>query len=430
MGTRLPNHLRDTPDAETWLGQFDAADRSGASLLIDSLSLVDSARFDQSLQALIVDEAGKQKTKRATGIYATREVESKDSPTVDGAEMDVSASLKEWVATRGWRPRYFDPKARSRSPDAAPGSKVGSEAYIAHLIRDVAAGSGRRKLLSHPSIHQLRTNKCQNVFLVDDIIGSGRRSETFVTAFCNDPSIRSWMSGGFLRVVVLAYGGTSAGMRRVEQHRFVDKVRVVRLVAAGRAAWSATERRTIEFICRKYAPRTSKPRMPLGYRDAFTLMVFQHDVPNTTPAILWARSPDWLPLLHMRPNLGQSSWPLPEDVNERRKRVLAAMGRTKPPTGGDFERHLEPGGLVRLVVLAASARRIRKIGILSDVAELSIDETARIISQCTALGWLSPDGTITPEGLAELRYARRLGLSPAERPPLRGEPYYPTALRT
>src|SRR5207249_4314579 len=88
---------------------------------------------------------------------------------------------------------YFDPVDDTARPRAVGGpAGVGSEGLIANLIRDLALEDGHSAFLDHPSIHSMRSVKSPEAFLVDDIIGSGKRALDFADAFADHRTIKSW----------------------------------------------------------------------------------------------------------------------------------------------------------------------------------------------------------------------------------------------
>ena len=393
-----PLILRDTDVARDWLHQFNASDRSTASLLIETLELVSLTALHQSLKSLL-DEPLTRKD-GSTALFAIRECEGP----------------------------YFPPDQPDERPLAvARGGGVGSEGHIANLIRDIARSRGGH-VLDHPSIIEMRSTKCGQIILLDDLIGSGKRARGFVSAFYNHPTIRSWHSLDYVDFSVMAYAATRNGKRRVERHPRVDRVLCDRALERGRRIWNPAEREAIESVCRKYAPKTSRPYWPLGFEDAFTSVVFEHKCPNTAPAILWAGSKIWRPLFQNRPQLEFSTWPQARSVDEQQERMLKVIGQQKLSLGA-WKKHLDPQGRLRLIILAAISKRVRKVERLSELAEISMRIAERLRRECVELGWVTWEYDMTPRGRAELEYARDIEIIEPLTFNCKKDFYFPRSLR-
>src|SRR5262249_35833927 len=99
--------------------------------------------------------------------------------------------------------------------------------------------------------------------------------------------------------------------------------------------------------------------MPLGYKGAFTSIVFEHKCPNTNPAILWAGAATWKALFEDRPKLGFPVWPVAAPLAAQEQRILKAIRQERLATV-DWQRFVGPGARLRMLVLAAVARKLRR----------------------------------------------------------------------
>lgn len=247
--------------------------------------------------------------------------------------------------------------------------------------------------------------------------------------FRNHPTIMSWMSRSDIRINVVAYAGTIRGRDSVKRHPKVDQVSVAFPLSSGSRTWSRWEADEVTRICRKYASRTSRGGAPLGYRDAFTLTVFEHKCPNTAPAILWAgKKGSWKALFAKRPGTEFRSWPAPLSRAEYETRMLEAIGQTKL-AAAEFQPHLGHFGRQRVLVLAAIAKHHRKPPLLSQIVGLSERAISVILQECVKQGWITWDNRITERGLMELKLVRRLVNPPASEVRLKDEFYFPMELR-
>jgi hypothetical protein len=292
--------------------------------------------------------------------------------------------------------------------------------------------AGIGKFMDHPSIANLRATRCRQLVLVDDFIGSGQRATGFVDAFYNNKSVRSWRSYGRIRISVVAYAGTCRGIRRVEKHPVVDRVLCGSVTGYGSSTWDPDQTEAVERLCRKYADRTRKQTLALGFKRVFSVLVFEHKCPNTVPVILWQRSRNWTPLFREAPQRGLSSWPNADEKAEieRAKQVLAALNQTRLSTS-DWDKYVSLEGRKRLLVLAAIGRGLRKVEVVSQFAEVSIAMCRQLMRECVLAGWATATRKPTLAGLRELENARRVGITSryADAPCLRSEYYYPQSLR-
>lgn len=408
--------LRETEAAQAWIEQFDAADRPIASLLLESLIFVDTTDLHRGIRDVVKENLGEQG--RPVALYAVREA---PKPPPD--------AHREPRKLRYEKP-YFDPDDDTIRPDAvASGARVGSEGDLAHLIRDVACEFGANRALDHPSIHAMRSTKCPRIILVDDIIGSGKRTREFVDWFCDHKTIRSWLSLRYVQIVVVAYAGVDKQRTRLARHRFVSDAACHQLIRQGRLFWTEHQRSVIKWLCRKYASATSRPRWPLGFGEAFTCLVFEHKCPNTAPAILWAdKKSTWKALFPARPGLDESAWPVPANQSRRDSMFLEAIGQEKLSVV-DWQEHFSGTGRLRVLLLAAIAKKLHRPQVLSEYLEVSVARATTLIEECRKQGWIDATPRITKAGIRVLDYARKLGVLEDEEVELKTEFYFPRTLR-
>ncbi len=90
---------------------------------------------------------------------------------------------------------------------------------------------------------------------------------------------------------------------------------------------------------------------------------------------------------------------------------------------------MSPRARLRLLVLAAVAKRQRHVEIISDYAEISISQTAELLAECQSFGWIDDASTITDRGKNELAYARSIRVIEQEQIPLKTDVYVPSDFR-
>jgi hypothetical protein len=198
---------------------------------------------------------------------------------------------------------------------------------------------------------------------------------------------------------------------------------------SGSSEWTSASRLAVKDLCHRYAQRTSRPSLPLGYGSAFTCFAFDYKCPNTAPAILWAGSKSWQPLLEERPSLGLPVWPKIEPPTEREKRVLKALGQVKLAEA-DYAKFVSTEGRTALLLLASIAQRRRDLSDLAAALRISTNDCEAMVKRCQARGWVAANMRLTDDGHAELRFARKKRLiDPPRDISINANYYMPQSLR-
>jgi hypothetical protein len=412
LSTPKSHHLLSTQRGRGWLAQFDSADLAVAERLVDSLTLVSHTAFERSLVQLIETLAAK--VDGPVALYATREID----PSRSYFDAPAPANGKNK------HPSSIDAVAR--------GADLGSEARIAAMIRNLARAQPQ-KYLNHPGIDVMRKARCRTVMVIDDFIGSGKRTFEFIKAIWQDRSIRAWWSLGYIQFLAIAYSGTDTGLRRVRRARCRPQTEIVRSCPTYKTMpWPASIRDAFMQLCRKYARRTSRPRMGLGYGGTMAALIFEHGSPNNAPAILWAPSNDnrrWKPLFPDRTVLPPEASGFPPEIAGRDlTTVLLEAGQKNLALSGALSRRGRTGATV-LVVLALVAKGIRKVSALGYATGLSSRDCARVLDRCVRWGFLTQTYRVTAAGIAELRHARTITSATTGIPPRGEDDYYPKQLR-
>jgi hypothetical protein len=400
---RLPN----TTAGRNWIGQFDAEDRETATRLLAALTLVSHSAFERALSSLIVAEA--HKVAGPVALYATRELTE--------------------------APDYFtalsDPENLMASHDAvASGADLGSEARIAAIIRNLCK-TDPTKLLNHPSLETLRATRAKAIFTVDDIIGSGKRTSSFIRAMWYSDSVKSWHSRHQIRFTAIAYSGTVAGIQRVMTLRCRPDVIIVRdCPTLDEVPWHAEIGEAITRVCDRYGRRTSRPGMRFGFKRTMAALVFEHGCPNNVPSVLWApnNGSSWHPLFPDRTVLPEVASAFPPDIMARDP--VAILQDLRP------EEELPPAilgetplGMTTVTILALAAKGVRSRTALSYATGYDARECAALLDRCVARGYLTATLRVTAAGRAELGETGSIEFN-IKRVPQRGEDaYYPHQLR-
>lgn len=404
VALRLPN----TQAGQAWLDQFDEEDRELAKRLLSALTLVSQSAFERALQRLLLAEAAE--IDGPVALYATREL----APDAD----------------------YFHDMADPADPMApldavGSGADLGSEARIAAIVRNLCK-TAPEKLLSHPSLETLRAERVRTIFTIDDIIGSGKRTASFLQAMWRSRSLMSWHSRGHVRFVALAYSATTIGEERVRALSSKPRIIAVRdCPTFDVLPWNGEIVEVMRALCNRYGRRTSRPGMRLGFQKTMAALVFEHGCPNNTPSILWAPVSDkseWKPLFPDRTVLPEAASAFPPDIMARDPIALLS-----DLTGEETEIPLAllsepPIGNMTTIVLALAAAGVRSRSALSYATGYDIRACTALIDRCVARGYLTATLRLTAAGRAELNETG-WPTTPKRVSPRGEDGYYPSQLR-
>lgn len=403
-----PRNLLFTDRGKKWLEQFELKDKETAERMVSSLTLISHSEFSRAVQRLLEIEANKYS--ESIAFYSVREL-SRDKD-------------------------FFEQTCDNETGEVqslSSGSNHGSEAIITNLIRNFC-NTDRNRLLNHPNLDQMRSAKCRTIVYVDDFIGSGNRMCNFLRAFWDHPSIRSWYSFKYIKFVVVAYSGTDAGIKNVENHKTKPAVIYERHCPSFRdMPWRPKYKTEMIDFFREYGKKTSKKQNPFGYGSTMTSIVFEHGCPNNVPPILWAPDHEkapWVALFPRRSVLSAEKSAFPPEITHRDSRVtLLGIGQKKIAISGALFRRGETGEMI-LLILALIAQGQRKQATLSYATGLNKEMCAKIIDKCIKWGLITQTKRLTEAGNSELQAAKKFGKNSKLKLPDWGEDYYyPKLLR-
>jgi len=265
--------LSETEIAQDWIAQFDEEDKGTAKLILDSLIYVSNKDLHIGLSKLLKEYIDKHQNEYIA-LFAVKEVVDDTSYWEDGREQ-LSVTGRDGI---------------------------GSEADISYFCRDIS--KTERYLLNHPSINIMRERKCRHIICLNDIIGSGEQVRKFCNWLYNHKTIKSWVSSKYIDINICSYAGTDYGFRKLKKNKIISEILINQYIDYGISFWSQEERQKIENICYKYSIYTTREYFPLGYKNMFTFLYFDHKCPNTSPAILWApSSKKWRSMFPTRPEI-------------------------------------------------------------------------------------------------------------------------------
>lgn len=408
--------LSATPEGKLWLKQFDAVDMETATLLLDSIILVDQADFETSLEKALDGILSRHKGKIA--IYGAVE---RPKLAVDG---------NPWKRVIDTSKPFF-PEAISglnpkREPEVyAPPRNLGSEGDLAHFCRDYARA--RKRVLSHPGLETLREKKVRWLVFMDDIVGSGNRMKEFVEWVYEDKTIKSWHSLKWIKFIILAYSASSVGLKVIEKIPTVCEIEQCRALMYGRDSWSESELYNIEALCKRYS-RKYKLGMPLGYKNAFSMILFPHGGPNTNPSILMKGKGEWKPLIQ---GTGRPVSVIKKVIPKENQqlRLLKVLGQTRLTKPSLFQR-LDHYSKTLLLLLSCIAMKKRTVFVLSEMLGVSNFTVQDLLLKCKNLYWIDDKTFLTPKGKCALEAARRNKCTEGKDLTLKMDFYFPSSLRS
>lgn len=246
-----------------WLDNFAPDDQAVAAELLTNVDTVDASEFRGSLVRLVENE-----------------LTEAQGPTL----LLPARSVRERSLFAGEYSRDQELEIVDDQQDA------GSEHIVGQFLRDVAR-SHPDVITAPTSLADLRQHKVRHVVIVDDVIGSGNRIESYTRDLCGHPTMQSWRSLGYFGITVCVYASTRTGLTRIKRLPQLQNVRcAIRCKTIRDDLPPRLQPETIR-ICTDYARRTFRRKggwtTPLGYRGAGTLLLFAHGAPNTSPAIFW-----------------------------------------------------------------------------------------------------------------------------------------------
>jgi hypothetical protein len=264
------------PSAQSWLNQFLPEDRKTAEKLLDQLVYVTSEDVTSALGGRIAKLIVKY---RKVVVFPVREIEKF---VIDGAGDALPKQLKS----------YFSLDDDNVVPELQSADRpLGSEAFVSNLVTQLSRRY-KQKVISfeanrkHPSINNLRKERVDALILVDDLIGSGKRTKEFLESIYQHPTIKSWLSGKQIEIHIVSFMATKQGGDEVR--RWTKKHKNSHLHILNSCPMLDIGQTDIYKLCFDYAATNEK--FPMGFGGNPVKVVFSHSAPNNLPAILYRNS--------------------------------------------------------------------------------------------------------------------------------------------
>jgi hypothetical protein len=240
--------LDESPEAKSWLGQFDIVDREIARQLLRKLTLVSQNDFERNLQIAVEGVIDQTRTENV-------------------ALLSITEPPNRYVTEGGRR-------------------TAGSSAdRIKHLVENLSRIHGDR-VRANPTLSSMRADRVKNIVLVEDFVGSGRRIRCFWKHEISK-SVKSWASYKWTKIWLVCYAGLKNGLQAVIRNLPIPEDRIITVLSAQDKRLLLTP--AMRVFAEKYG-RKLRNEAWAGYSGGGSTLVFQHGCPNNTPAILWANS--------------------------------------------------------------------------------------------------------------------------------------------
>jgi hypothetical protein len=276
IGSIYSVQISTIPSAQNWLNQFLPEDRKIAEKLLNQLVYVASEDVINDLGsqiARLIEKFSK------VAVFPIREIEK---IAIDGADDTTSKQLKS----------YFSLDNNDVVPELQSAENpLGSEAFVSNLVTQLSRRY-KKKVMSYeanktnPSINNLRKERVDALILVDDLIGSGKRTLEFLESIYQHPTIKSWLSGKQIEIHIVSFMASKKGEDLVR--RWTMKHKNSQLHVLNSCPMIEKVQADIYKLCFDYADK--KERFPIGFGDNPVRVVFSHSAPNNLPAILYRNS--------------------------------------------------------------------------------------------------------------------------------------------
>lgn len=407
--------ISKTKTGKAWLKNFDAADRSSARSLLDSLKLINLDEVSESIHELLDQLAFERSGKRkAVALFVEREFQEKLAFKIEQVTK-ANGSLKERAIGRNGLP----PVKPIRG-----GVRVGSEGTVSSLIAQaVKKHSGL--LINTPGPDRFRSKRSpiSTIAIVTDFIGSGSRLNKMLDKFWNVRTIRSWHSAGLIDFVVIAAAATLDGASAVGSHITRPDVRFSHTVPTLHSSKFEEHYFGWNSLLGKLAEQDPSDDYIRGFLDSAAMVLFSYGIPNNAPSILWKGTGQLAPLYvgHAPSELRELFWS--GSKSEQVKRAASERGY-KFVTVADVKEQ------IMLLVLQELRGRYskKKIQELSERLSLPRADISEALNVAYLGKLIEANGRLTDKGYNELK-AQNINRERKIVVPTNEKPYYPITLR-
>lgn len=428
---RKPQPISQQPEALDWLNQFSPNDIKTVEGWLNKLMVIDAELFRSEMLVHIRHHAQLLSPTRPIALYVERELRKhlgKSQYAFHEKQIKSTASGRRVFRSYGPAAKI---KVIQQTRTVMP--EIGSEGLIANFLTQLQRDNRERFMLNAgPDLIRKARREIKVAFVVCDFIGTGNRVNSFLDAFWQMPTVKSWSSLKLLKFHVLAYSGTHEGIAAVRTHPSKPEVHWIAPCPTIDTEYSATEANVLREIFINHDPIDHDPVESLGYGGQGAMLVFAHGCPNNAPRVLYKKNSrgrnKWKPLLRERGNTLKNLGDY-----DKKKRRLSKFDRLVPETlasklrGAAFS--LE--GIDRLLVLTALKAGHRFNEDIAHATSMNLPDVDKAINVLQQLGWISNRNRLTSEGHRNLTLAGPIKLKNkhATSGLFDERVYYPKALR-
>ncbi len=267
-------NLKDIPQVESWLAQFEVPDLYVVEHMLRRLRYVGfeelEAWLHESVKGLL-EEIEKTDGRVAIAIFPV---------------------AKPFI-------NKFNKDKEQKSPSDSAGR-------IAHSLKNIERDLPKFVELN-PRVESMRKKKVKHIIFVDDFVGTGNRiSDSWKTMV--SPSVKSWCSRGWCKIWLIVFAAHRSGLNNV-----VRKIRPLTLnqvrinLAIDKSFFLENE--SMQAVLKKYGTPLGGATQAMGYGGLASPVIFQYGCPNNVPLMFWFRPSrasriSWRPLF---PNRSVSS---------------------------------------------------------------------------------------------------------------------------
>jgi hypothetical protein len=223
--------------------------------------------------------------RRKTALYAEREHSRR--------EFFVSSPVPDRDGTV--RARAVGNAGPAAVNPARGSVRAGSEGWIAFIVSQ-SAQAFPNIYLNNPGPDRIRRHKVGQIVIVTDFIGTGGRLIGMLNKLHRVPSVRAWISNGWISFAVVSAAGTREGIKNVKRHRTRPSVHVQYVVPTLGTYKDLKLSDEWSDLISRYGPREARGAGPRGYGNTGSLVVFSYRAPNNTPLLLHEPGRNWMPL--------------------------------------------------------------------------------------------------------------------------------------
>jgi len=404
--------ISETDIGRRYIDQFNKKDQEIAKKLIDNLIIISEKEFLDGL------------TEQLDKIRDNTE----NLPIVLYPAFETKKEKKKETKKKKNIPFFQD----DGNPQMPSPQHVGSEGILQKFCRDYS--KSHSDIFFNLSLNKLRKRKIKTIVCVDDIIASGNRMKEFIEWIYENKTIKSWHSFKWIKFLSLTYGVTERGLKNILKHLNIIKDEQIKFnlkLDSGRSFWSSKDRDEIKELCYNYGDRYKIPEnWILGFNKTFSIIIFPHSVPNTTPGIIWwGNNQRWKPLFP-RNVFPTQIIDLTKLNLYKEEDFLKKLGLDNNTFNfDDFFRNLKNDSKRLFLFLLCLSKKKRKLSIISEIMELPITYVEKLRDKCIEYHWITTELILTKQGRNVLKSIKKYMKNLQENICIKEEFYYPISLR-